>query len=121
MWSKFKKWITIDHCVDLFVDIILIIWDVITSPILIVMRILRWVLSDWLTATLKKWARWIAHWFEHKAELRKEKGISFIRAYWWAFVFAPFLFLMLLFAGAILFGLAEGIGYILDDIENMLK
>ena len=121
MWKRFKKWATIDHCVDLLVDILLMIWDVISSPILIVMRIVRWLISDWLTATLKKWARWIAHWLEHKAELRKERGISFIKAYWWLFVIAPFVFLILLFAGAIFFGLAEVAIWVLDEIETIFK
>lgn len=121
MLKKFRKWITIDHCVDLFVDILLIIWDVLSSPILIVMRIIRWLVSDWLTATLKKWARRIAHWVERKQEDRKEKGTSFIKAYWWVIIITPFLLVILFFLGYIIFGLADIIIWILDEIETGFK
>ena len=59
--ERFKKWFTLDHVVDLSVDIVLIIWDVITSPILIVMRLLRTFLGRWFTGKLKAGARGIAH------------------------------------------------------------
>ena len=44
-WVRFKKWSTVDHWIDLFVDIGLIAFDVLSSPILIVVRSKRNILS----------------------------------------------------------------------------
>ena len=46
-WQRFKEWWTIDHVVDLTVDALLLIWEVVSSPILIVVRIIRHVVGDW--------------------------------------------------------------------------
>ena len=51
--QRIKKWCTIDHIVDLSVDLFLIIWDVITSPVLIVMRILRHLIGEWFIDKIK--------------------------------------------------------------------
>ena len=37
-WQQFKKWSTVDHWIDLFVDVGLIAFDVLSSPILILVR-----------------------------------------------------------------------------------
>ena len=64
--ERIKKWCTIDHIVDLSVDIFLMIWDVITSPVLIVVRVIRHFIGEWFTDKIKAGVRWIAHWFERK-------------------------------------------------------
>jgi len=57
MWNRIKKWFTIDHVVDLLVDIALIIYEVISSPILIVMRLLRHFVGEWFTGKIKAGVR----------------------------------------------------------------
>lgn len=62
MWQRFRKWLNIDHIVDLFVDLFLILFDVLSSPILIVMRLLRWIVGkfmlDGLKDKVKRFIRW---------------------------------------------------------------
>ena len=53
MWQRFKKWANIDHIVDLSVDLFLILFDVLSSPILIVMRLLRYVIGKYLLDGVK--------------------------------------------------------------------
>ena len=52
-WQRFKEWWTIDHVVDLCVDALLLIWEVVSSPILIVVRIIRHFIGDWFGAYLQ--------------------------------------------------------------------
>ena len=53
MWKRFRKWLNIDHIVDLSVDLFLILFDVLSSPILIVMRMLRYVVGKYLMEGVK--------------------------------------------------------------------
>ena len=46
-WQRVKQWFAVDRCVDIAMDAILLFWEVITSPILIVMRLARYVLGKW--------------------------------------------------------------------------
>lgn len=89
MFKRIKKWCTIDHIVDLAVDILLMIWDVITSPILIIARIARHFIGAWFTDKIKAGVRWVAHWFKRKREYRLEHGISFFRTYWLLIILSP--------------------------------
>lgn len=63
MWQKFKKWLNLDHIIDLSVDLFLILFDVLSSPILIVMRLIRYVVGkymlDGLKNKIKKFVKWI--------------------------------------------------------------
>ena len=56
-WQRFKDWWTIDHVVDLIVDALLLIWEVIASPVLILVRIIRHFIGDWFVGGIKKIAR----------------------------------------------------------------
>ena len=89
--QRIKKWCTIDHVVDLSVDILLMIWDVITSPILIIARVLRHFVGEWFTDKIKAGVRWIAHWFERKREYRLEHGHGIFRTYWFLIIASPIL------------------------------
>ena len=89
--QKIRKWCTIDHVVDLSVDILLMIWDVITSPILIIARVLRHFVGEWFTDKIKAGVRWIAHWFERKRAYRLEHGHGIFRTYWFLIVLSPVL------------------------------
>ena len=119
MFKRLKKWFTIDHCVDLAVDLLLIIVDVISSPILIVMRLLRHFVGEWIINGIKSVVRKIAHWFEYKREYRLANGHGVFRTYWWLIILSPLIVTGGVLAIAILSGLAEGLSIAFDDFENM--
>ena len=116
--QRIKKWCTIDHIVDLSVDIFLLIWDVITSPILIVMRILRHFIGEWFTDKIKAGVRWIAHWFERKRAYRLEHGHGLFRTYWFLILPSPFILLALIIALAIFAGLTEGLDIAMEEFDD---
>ena len=69
MWQRFRKWLNIDHIVDLTVDLFLILFDVLSSPILIVMRLLRWFVGKFMLDGLKNKIKRLIHWTEGKHPL----------------------------------------------------
>ena len=108
MFERLKKWVTLDRCVDLAVDVLLIIWDVLTSPILILVRLLRWFIGGWLQTKIKKLARWIAHWFERKRAHRLEKGHGIFRTYWYLILPSPFIIIAIWMIIMISVGVGQG-------------
>ena len=66
MWQRFRKWLNIDHIVDLCVDLFLILFDVITSPILIVMRLLRWTVGKYFLDGVKNKIKRLIYWLKTK-------------------------------------------------------
>jgi len=108
MWKKLKKWCTIDHIVDLCVDLFLIIWDVITSPVLIVMRIVRHFIGEWIVDCIKGFFRWIAHWFERKRAYRLEHSHGIFRTYWFLIIPSPVIILVLWLLGMLVYGMTLG-------------
>ena len=69
MWQRFRKWLNIDHIVDLSVDLFLILFDVLSSPILIVMRLLRWTVGKFMLDGLKNKIKRLIHWTTGKHPL----------------------------------------------------
>ena len=69
MWQRFRKWLNIDHIVDLAVDLFLILFDVLSSPILIVMRLLRWTVGKFRLDGLKGKIKRLIHWTTGKHPL----------------------------------------------------
>lgn len=65
-WQRVKQWITVDRCVDIAMDAILLFWEVITSPILIVMRLARYVLGKWVIDGVKDKVKRLIHWLQNK-------------------------------------------------------
>ena len=65
MWKRLKKRVrslwNVDTIIDIVVDFLLLVLDVITSPILIVIRILRHFFNNWITEKIKKVLKWFAH------------------------------------------------------------
>ena len=116
MWKRIKKWCTIDHIVDLSVDLFLIIWDVITSPVLIVMRILRHFIGEWFIDKIKAGVRWIAHWFERKRAYRLEHGIGIFRTYWWLILLSPIILVATLITVAVTIFSMELSGALFDEL-----
>ena len=113
-WQRFKEWWTIDHVVDLCIDALLLLWEVVTSPILIVVRIARHFIGDWFVGGLKRITRAIVHWFARKREYRKTHGHGIFRTYWWLILLSPFILFFLVIFFAIISGVAQ-------DLPEMLE
>ena len=62
-YKQFKEWNTVDHWIDLIVDIGLIAFDVLSSPILIVGRFFRYFMNKWVNGYIKNFLKWIVHKF----------------------------------------------------------
>ena len=70
--NKFKQWKdkwTIDHTIDVIVDITLLLIDVIMSPVLIIVRLIRYVIGDWIADKLKWIIKAIVHWYQRQHPL----------------------------------------------------
>ena len=113
-WQRFKEWWTIDHVVDLCVDALLLIWEVVSSPILIVVRIIRHFIGDWFVGGLKRIARAIVHWFARKREYRKAHGHGIFRTYWWLILLSPFILFFLIIFFAIISGVAQDLSAMIE-------
>jgi len=59
--QKFKEWNTVDHWIDLIVDIGLVAFDVLSSPILIIVRFFRYFMNKWINGYIKNGLKWFAH------------------------------------------------------------
>jgi hypothetical protein len=116
--QRIKKWFTIDHVVDLCVDIMLMIWDVITNPVLIVVRIIRHFIGEWLTDCIKGFFRWIAHWIERKRAYRLEHGYGILRTYWLQIILSPFVAILLWLGSMLIYGMTLGYEEIKQEDPN---
>jgi hypothetical protein len=94
--------------VDLTVDLLLMVWDVITNPVLIVVRIIRHFIGEWLTDRIKRFFRWIAHWFERKRAYRLEHGHGILRTYWLQIILSPFVAIALWLGSMLIYGMTLG-------------
>lgn len=54
-----KKYFNLDNIVDTGVDVALVVFDVLSSPILIVMRVVRWFLNEFVLGHIKKFIKFI--------------------------------------------------------------
>ena len=66
-----KKYFNLDNIVDTGVDVSLVVFDVLSSPILIVMRVVRWFLNEFVLGHIKKFIKFIARIF---MKLGKKNG-----------------------------------------------
>ena len=64
--EKIKRVFSLDNIVDAAVDIFLVLFDVITSPILIVMRMIRWTVGTYILDGLKNRIKKIIRWVKNK-------------------------------------------------------
>ena len=64
--KRFRNWFNIDNVVDASVDLFLILFDVLSSPILIVMRLVRYIIGTYLLGGVKNKIKKIGHWVEDK-------------------------------------------------------
>jgi len=60
-WQKFREWNTVDHWIDLIVDIGLVAFDVLSSPILIIVRFFKYFMNKWINGYIKNGLKWFAH------------------------------------------------------------
>lgn len=73
--AKIKKklhdlW-NVDSIIDLMVDLLLLIFDVIYSPILIIVRLIRHFFNEWIVNTVKRFLKWFAHKILRIPEVKK--------------------------------------------------
>ena len=113
-WQRFKEWWTVDHVVDLIVDALLLIWEVIASPILIVVRVIRHFIGEWFVEGIKNIIKGIVHWFQRKREYRKAHGYGIFRTYWWLILSSPFILFFLFIFLAIITGISQ-------DLTEMIE
>ena len=57
--KRFKKAMNTDNALDLTVDMSLILFDVLSSPILIVMRVVRYFFNKFMKDYVKKGIKWL--------------------------------------------------------------
>ena len=60
-WQRCKEWSTVDHWIDLFVDVGLIAFDVLSSPVLIVVRFIRYFFNEYLNHHIKNFIKSFVH------------------------------------------------------------
>ena len=57
--ERIKKAFNADNTLDLIVDLSLILFDVLSSPILIVMRVIRYFFNKFIKDYVKKGIKWV--------------------------------------------------------------
>lgn len=88
-WKQWRdKW-TVDHTIDIIVDITLLLIDVIMSPVLIVVRLVRYVIGDWIANKLKWIIKLIVHWYQRQHQIVRRLIVIVF------FIALPFLLIML--------------------------
>ena len=107
--ERWRKAMTADNMVDLSVDIFLIVFDVLSSPILIVMRIVRWVLAKFVNQHVKNFIKKIVHWFLDHRKIRRARGQNIFRYYWYLWLLSPIIVLGLSLFFGVTFGILEGL------------
>jgi len=108
--ERWRKAMTADNMVDLSVDIFLIVFDVLSSPILIVMRVVRWILAKFINEHVKNFIKKIVHWFLDNRKIRLERGQNIFRYYWWLWLLSPFIIFALWILTALILGFRQGTG-----------
>ena len=107
--QRWRKAMTADNMVDLSVDIFLIVFDVLSSPILIVMRVVRWILAKFVNQHVKNFIKRIVHWFIDNRKIRLAKGQNIFRYYWYLWLLSPVIILGLSLFFGVTFGILEGL------------
>ena len=64
--ERLKKAWTTDNLIDASVDIFLVVFDVLASPILILVRIFRYVFNKFIVDYIKNGIKYIVHKFDKK-------------------------------------------------------
>ena len=59
--EKWKKLCTTDNIIDLSVDAFILLADVLTSPILIIVRLVKHIVNIYFIERIKRAIKWFAH------------------------------------------------------------
>jgi hypothetical protein len=119
--ERWKKACTADNIVDLSVDCFLLFFEVLSSPILIVMRAVRWFINKFLVAKLKSVVKRIVHWFMDNRVKRLAKGQNVFRYYWWLWLLSPIILVILILVIAMIYGLVTGMNIGFEIWEKDIK
>jgi|TARA_R110000823_G_scaffold311015_1_gene436241 hypothetical protein len=119
--ERWRKACTADNIVDFSVDVLLIFFDVLSSPILIVMRLVRWVINKFFVNHIKNFLKRIVHWFMDNKVKRLAKGQNIFRYYWWLWLLSPILLISLMLVISLIYGLATGINLGFEIWETDVK
>ena len=119
--ERWRKACTADNIVDLSVDCFLLFFEVLSSPILIVMRAVRWFINKYLVDKLKSVVKRIVHWFIDNRVKRLAKGQNIFRYYWWLWLLSPIIFIVLVFSIALIYGFVTGLNLGFEWWEKDIK
>ena len=119
--ERWRKAMTADNIVDFSVDMFLIFFDVLSSPILIVMRLVRWVINKFFVNHIKSFLKRIVHWFINNRVKRLARRQGILRYYWWLWLLSPIILVVLMLTGALFFGLWEGLNIGFEIWEKDIK
>ena len=108
--ERWRKAMTADNIVDFSVDMFLIFFDVLSSPILIVMRLVRWVINKFFVNHIKSFIKRIVHWFMDNRVKRLARGQGILRYYWWLWLLSPIIVFALWMLTAVIIGFRQGAG-----------
>ena len=107
--ERWRKAMTADNIVDFSVDMFLIFFDVLSSPILIVMRLVRWVINKFFVNHIKNFIKRIVHWFMDHRKIRLARGQNIFRYYWYLWLLSPVILLGLMLFLGVSIGILEGL------------
>jgi len=119
--ERWRKACTADNIVDLSVDCFLLFFEVLSSPILIVMRAVRWVINKFFVDRLKNTVKRIVHWFIDNRVKRLAKGQNMFRYYWWLWLLSPIILTILMLGFALIYGLVTGLNIGFEIWESGVK
>ena len=119
--ERWKKACTADNIVDLSVDCFLLFFEVLSSPILIVMRAVRWVINKYLVDKLKNLVKKIVHWFMDNRVKRLKKGQNVFRYYWWLWLLSPIILIALIIGSILIWGMVTSLNWGFEWLERDIK
>ena len=119
--ERWRKACTADNIVDLSVDCFLLFFEVLSSPILIVMRAVRWVINKFFVDRLKRVVKRIVHWFMDNRVKRLAKGQNVFRYYWWLWLLSPIILILLILGISLIYGLMTGMNIGFEIWEKDIK
>ena len=119
--QRWRKAMTADNIVDFSVDMFLIFFDVLSSPILIVMRLVRWVINKFFVNHIKSFLKRIVHWFMNHRVKRLARGQNIFRYYWWLWLLSPIILIVLVFSIALIYGFVTGLNLGFEWWEKDIK
>ena len=119
--ERWKKACTADNIVDLSVDCFLLFFEVLSSPILIVMRAVRWFINKYLVDKLKNLVKKIVHWFMDNRVKRLKKGQNVFRYYWWLWLLSPIILTALIIGSILIWGMVTSLNWGFEWLERDIK